>query len=111
MVPATTKTTTVKQILTPTTKIPTIPTQTIQSTEMTENQELSTHPVRPVVKPNNQQRNVSLEPSQEVDRLPGTEDRKERLRFKEELFKTIQMKVLKLQPKTQTRNTTSSLRK
>ena len=41
---------------------------------MTENQELSTHPVRPVAKRTIPQRNVIFEPIQQTDRLLGIDD-------------------------------------
>ena len=57
----------------------------------TENQGLSTHPVRPVVKLNFLQREVILEQMQLIDRLPGTDDWKDRIRSNKEMLKTIQM--------------------
>ena len=65
----------VKRTLTLTTKIPTIPTQTIQIfKKKTKYLDLSTHPVRPVVKLTNPERIVILEQMQRTDRLPGTGD-------------------------------------
>ena len=89
---ATTITTTVvKQTLTPITKLPTISMETIQTTEMTEKQKLSTHPVRPVVKPIIPQRKVTLEQTQLIDRLTGTDKRKDGFRSHKEMLKTIRM--------------------
>ena len=103
-------TTVVKQAPTPTTRFHIIPTQKMQTTEKTENQELSSHPVTPVVKPSNPQRNVILEPMQPIHRLPGTENRKHRIRSNKEAITKIQKKVLKLQPDLQTKNAASSHR-
>ena len=75
----------VKQTLTPTKKFLTIPTQTIQRIKKTEDPDLSTHPVRPVVKLNPPQRNVTLEQTQRTDRFSGTDDSKDRIRSNKEL--------------------------
>ena len=69
----------VRQTLTPTTIFPTIPTQTIQTTKNTKHLNLSTHPVRPVGNLTIPQRNVTLEQTQLIDRLPGTDGRKDRI--------------------------------
>ena len=69
------KKTLVKLILTITIKTPIIVLITSQTTEMTENQELSTHPVRPVAKRTTPHRNDVLEPMQKMEHLLGTEDR------------------------------------
>ena len=53
-------------------------------TELKESQKLFTHPVRHVAKQTIPQRNVILEPMQPIDRLPGTEDRKDRTRSQKE---------------------------
>ena len=58
---------------------------------MTENQELSSHPVRPVVKATIPQRNATLEQTQLIYRLPETDERKDRLRSHKTTLKTIQM--------------------
>ena len=73
-------------------------TQTV--TEWRENQILFTHTVRHVEKQTILQRNATLEPMQLIDRLPGTEDRKDRIRCQREPIKVILMKLLKLQPKS-----------
>ena len=57
----------------------------------TENQDMFTHPVRPVVKLTNPQRNVTSEQLQLIDRLHGTDDRNDRIRSNEEMLKTVQM--------------------
>ena len=63
------------------------------------NLDLSSHPVRPVVKLTISQRNVTSEQKQLIDRFPGIDDRKDRIRSNKETFKTIQMWIIKLQPK------------
>ena len=60
---------------------------------------LFTHPVRHVEKQTTPQRNVILEPMQPIDRLPGIEDRKDRIRYQREPIKVLLMKLLKLQLK------------
>ena len=66
--------------------------------------------VRDVGKQTTPQRKVTMEPMQPVDRFPGKEDRKDRIRSKKESIKMTRMKLLKLQPKIQTENATSSFR-
>ena len=80
------------------------------TTELKESRKLFTHPVRHVEKQTTPQRNVTLEPIQPIDRLPGIEGRKDKIRSKKEPTKMTQMKVTKLQPKVSTNNATSSLR-
>ena len=65
--------------------------QTMQVTEMTENLELYTYPVRAVVKLTILQRKASLEHTQLIDRLHRTEGREDGNRSNKELLKTIQM--------------------
>ena len=60
---------------------------------------LFTNPVRHVEKQTTPQRNVILEPMQPVDRLPGTEDRKDRIRSQKEPTKVTLMKLPRMQPK------------
>ena len=60
----------VRKTQTPTIKFLRLPMQTLQIIKKTENINLSTHPVRPVVKPAIPQRNVTLEQTQLIDRLP-----------------------------------------
>ena len=67
--------------------------------ELKGSQKLSTHPVRHVEKQTTQQRNVTLEPIQPIDRLPGIEDRKDKISYQREPIKVIIMKLLNLQPK------------
>ena len=61
--------------------------------------DLSTHPVRPVVKLNNPERNVTSEQTQPTDRPPGTDERKDRMKSNKEMPKTTQMGMFRLQPK------------
>ena len=68
-------------------------------TELKESRKLFTHPVRHVKKQTTPQRNVTLEPMQPIDRLPGIEDRKDKIRYQREPVKVILTKLLKLQPK------------
>ena len=68
-------------------------------TELKENQKLFTHPVRHVVKQTIHQRDAIMEPMQPIDRLPGREDRKDKIRSKKEPIKMTQMKLLRLQPR------------
>ena len=68
-------------------------------TKLKGSQKLSTHPVRHVEKQTTPQRNVTLEPTQPIDRLPGIEDRKDKISYQREPIKVILMKLLKLQPK------------
>ena len=61
-------------------------------TEPKESQKLLTHPVRYVVRQTIPQEDNIMEPMQPIDRLPGREDRKGKIRSKKELFKMTQMK-------------------
>ena len=98
--PATTLITTViKQTVIPSTRAPTKPTQTMHTTEMTENQGLLTPLGVTVVKPTLPQKYATLELTQPIDRFPGADDRKDKLRSINGTLRTIQMKVLQLQPK------------
>ena len=65
-------------------------------TEPKESQKLFTHPVRHVVRETIPQRDAIMEPMQPIDRLPGREDRKDKIRSKKELFKMTQMKIARL---------------
>ena len=85
--------------LTPTKKFPTIPMQAKQIIKKTEDLDLSTLPVRPVVEITTPQSNVTLEQMQRTDRLPGTDDRKDKIKPHREIPKATQMAVSKLQPK------------
>ena len=62
-------------------------------------QKLFTHPVSHVEKQTTPQRNATLEPMQPIDRFPGIEDRKDKIRSQKEPAKMTLMKLLKLQPK------------
>ena len=72
----TTLITVVKKTPAPLTRAPRVQTQKIRTNETTENQDLSTHPVRLVVKTTSPQKNATWEQMQQKDRLPGTDDRK-----------------------------------
>ena len=69
----------------------TITTKTV--IELKESQKLFTHPVRLVEKQTTPQRIGILEPMQPIDRLPGTEDRKDRIRPQKEPTKVTLMKL------------------
>ena len=56
----------------------TITTETV--TEPKESQKLFTHPVRHVVRQTIPQRDAIMEPMHPIDRLPGREDRKDKIR-------------------------------
>ena len=58
-----------------------------------------THPVRHVEKQTTPQRNINLEPTQPIDRHPGTEDRKDRKKSHREPIKATLMNLLKIQLK------------
>ena len=88
-----------KQTLTPTTKLQTIPKQTIKIFNETEDLHLSSHPVRHVVEPTTPQRNATLEQTQQIDRLPGIDDQKDTTKSSKQMHKTTQMGNSKLQPK------------
>ena len=88
-----------KQTLTPTTKFQTIPKRTIQIIKEIEDLDLSSHPVRPVVELTTPQRNATLEQTQQTDRLPGIDDRKDKTKPNREILKATQMVMSKLQPK------------
>ena len=82
---------------TATSTILTTTTETV--TELKESQKLFTHPVRHVVRQTIQQRDAIMEPMQPIDRLPGRQDRKDKIRSKKEPIKMTQMKLLRLQPR------------
>ena len=92
--------TVVKQTLTPTTtKLLLTAMPTVQTTEMTEKQELSTHLMRPVAKRTNSQRKAILDPRQQTDRLLGVEDRWNKVKINNKTHRSIQLKVSRLRPK------------
>ena len=68
-------------------------------TKLKESRKLSTHHVRHVEKQTTPQRNTILELMQPTGRLPGTEDRKDKIRYQREPTKVTLRKLLKLQPK------------
>ena len=88
-----------KQILTPTINFQTIPKRTIQIIRETEDLYMSSHPVRPVVELTTPQKNGTLEQTQQKDRFPAKEDRKDKTKSNREMRKATQMGMSKLQPK------------
>ena len=88
-----------KQTFTPTIKFQTKPTRTIQRIKETEDLDLSTHPVRPVVELATPQTNVTLEQTQRIDRLRRIDDGKDKTKSNRETLKATQMAMSKLQPK------------
>ena len=58
---------------------------------MTESHELSSHPVEAVVKPTISERIATSEQTQLTDRLPGTDNRKDRIRHNKETIRYVQM--------------------
>ena len=88
-----------KQTLTPTKKFRTILEQTIQTIKETEDLDLSSHPVRAVVELTTPQKNVTLEQTQQTDRLRGIDDRRYKTKSSREMIKATQMGMSKLQPK------------
>ena len=73
-------------------------------------QKLFIRPVRHVGRQTTPPRNATLEPMQPIDRMPGTEDREDKMSSKREPAKMTQMKLLRLQLKIKNENATSSLR-
>ena len=73
--------------------------RTIQVIKETEDLDLSFHPVRPLVELTTPQRNATLEQTQQTDRLPGIDDRKDKTKSNREMLKATQMEMRKLQPK------------
>ena len=68
-------------------------------TEPKESQKLFTHPVRHMARQTIPQKTAIMEPMQPIDRLPGKEDRNNKIRSKKEPINMTQMKLLRLQPK------------
>ena len=64
-----------------------------------EDLDVSTHPMRPVVELTTPQRNITLQQTQQTDRLPGIDGRKDNAKSNREMFKANQMGMSKLQPK------------
>ena len=75
----------------------TITTKTV--IKLKESQKLFTHHVRHVEKQTTPQRNVILEPMQTINRIPGTEDRQDRIRSQKEPTKVSLMMLPRLHPK------------
>ena len=98
----------VKQTLTPAIKFPAKTMQEIQIIKKTQHLDLSTHPLRPVLKLTTPQRNDTLEQTQRTDHLPEIVDRKDKTRSNREMLKATRTEISKLQPKLFTRNATSS---
>ena len=73
--------------------------QTFQLFKKTKDLDLSTLPVRPVVKLTTPQRNVTLEQMQRTDRLPGIDDQKDKTKSNRKTLKATQMGICKLHPK------------
>ena len=88
-----------KQTLTPTTKLQTIPRQIIYIIKGTEDLDQSSHPVRHVVEPTTPQKYATMEQTQQIDRLPGIDDQKDKTKSSKEMHKTTQTGMSKLQPK------------
>ena len=76
-----------------------IETTTKTVTEPKESQKLFIHPVRHVERQTTPQKSATMEPTQPIDRLSGTEDRKDSIKSKKEPIKMTRMKLLRLQPK------------
>ena len=92
--------TVVKQTLTPRTKKPSVMVlPRVRTTEKTGNQELSTHPVRHVVKRSTPHRNVILDPIHQPDRLLGIEDQWNKIKTNNKTHRSTQLKVSRLQRK------------
>ena len=86
-----------KQTPTLTVKLQTIPTRAIQTIKETEDLDLSSHPVRPVVELTTPQRNVTMEQTQLTDTL-GMGDQEDKTKSNREMLKATQMRMSKLQP-------------
>ena len=65
---------------------------------MTEDLDLSSHPVRHMVEITTPQRNTILEQTQQTDRLHGIDDREDRTKVNRTMLKMIQTGTSKLQP-------------
>ena len=70
-----------------------------KNSKRAEKKPLFTHPVKHVARQTIQLRNATTEPMQPIDRLPGREDRKNKIRSKKEPIKMTRVKLLRLQPK------------
>ena len=88
-----------KQTLTlTTTKLSEMAMSTVQTIEKTENQELSTLPVRTVAKRLTPHKNVILEPMQQTDGLLGIENQWNRVKINK-INRSKQLEVSRLWPK------------
>ena len=87
------------QTLTPTINFRTILKQTIQIIKETEDLDLSSRPLRPVVELTTPKRNATLEQTQQTDRLPGIDDRRDKTKASREMLRATQMGMSNLQPK------------
>ena len=89
-----------KQTLTPiTTKLQTMPKETIQIIKETEDLDLSSHPVRHVVELITPLRHAILEQTQQTDRLHEIDGRNDRTKVNRTMLKATQMELSKPQPK------------
>ena len=79
---------------TPTSTILTTTTGTVVGPK--ESQKLFAHPVRHVVRQTIPQRDAIMEPMQPKERLPGREDRKDKIGSRKEQFKMTQIKIARL---------------
>ena len=83
----------------PTMKFQTSPKRTKQIVRETKVLDLSSHPVRPVVELSTPQRMVTWEQTQQTGRIPGIDDRKEKIKPNREMREAAQKVLSKLQPK------------
>ena len=88
-----------KKTLTLTTKLKTIPKETIYIIREIEDLDLSSHPVRHVVELATPQGNATLEQMQQIDRLHEKDDQKNRTKVNRIMLKATQAAMSKLQPK------------
>ena len=91
-----------KQTLTPTTtttKLQTIPKETTKIIRETEDQNLSSQPVRLVVELTTPLRNAILEQTQRTGRLHETDGWKDRTKASRIMLRITQMEMSRLQPK------------
>ena len=91
----------VKQTPTPKIKLPTIRTQTTLLIKETEDLDLSAHPVRRVVKLTIPQINVTVEKTQRTDRLPRTDDRKDKTKSNRKYPKQLRWECSRCSPSSE----------
>ena len=77
--------------------------------ELKESQKVLTHLMKHVERQTTPRRKATMEPMQPKDCLPGTKDREDRIRSKNEPIKKTRKKLLGLQPKIWIGNATCSL--